>query len=152
MPLKNYTTKRQRTFERIQKTLVSHGATDIMFQYNTEGKIKALAFAIDSPQGKLKVRLPARVEKVAKVLEFQQVDPRYQEPDHVYNVAWAILDDWVSAQMALLETEMVKMEEIFLPYVEMRDGRTLFENMIDTNFQLKSGNGAQEGEVIIANE
>ena len=31
--------------------------------------------------------------------------------------SWRTLKDWVEAQMALLETGMVTMDEIFLPYM-----------------------------------
>ena len=37
--------------------------------------------------------------------------------DQARRTAWRILKDWVQAQMALLETNMVDMEEIFLPYM-----------------------------------
>ena len=42
-------------------------------------------------------------------------------------IAWRIVKDWVEAQMAILETEMVKMEQIFLPYIQTQQGQTLFE-------------------------
>ncbi|GAJ03343.1 unnamed protein product, partial [marine sediment metagenome] len=45
------------------------------------------------------------------------------------------------AQMAILETEMVKMEQIFLPYVITQSGRTLYEAMVDRHFQLGPGEG-----------
>ena len=32
-------------------------------------------------------------------------------------ITWRILKDWVEAQMALLETGMVTMDESFLPYM-----------------------------------
>ena len=43
--------------------------------------------------------------------------------------------------MAILETEMVKMEQIFLPYVITDSGKTLYEAMIDRHFQLGAGKG-----------
>ena len=42
-------------------------------------------------------------------------------------VAWRILRDWVMAQMAILETEMVAMDEIMLPYMLDDQGRTAYE-------------------------
>jgi hypothetical protein len=42
-------------------------------------------------------------------------------------VAWRIIKDWVEAQMAILESQMVQMEEIFLPYMVNRQGQTFFE-------------------------
>jgi hypothetical protein len=45
--------------------------------------------------------------------------------------------------MALLETEMVSLEEIFLPYLVDRTGKTLFERMERQGFLL-SGSPAQD--------
>ena len=53
-------------------------------------------------------------------------------------VAWRILKDWVKAQMAILETEMVDLQEIFLPYM-VSQNRTLYETMKDYQFQLPQG-------------
>jgi hypothetical protein len=47
--------------------------------------------------------------------------------------------------MAMLDTEMVKLEEIFLPYMT-KDGQTYFELLEDRGFMLPSG--AEEGKVI----
>ena len=42
-------------------------------------------------------------------------------------VAWRILKDWVEAQLALIETGMVSVEQVFLPYCQSGNGETLFE-------------------------
>ena len=52
-------------------------------------------------------------------------------------VAWRILKDWVEAQMALLDIEMVRFEEIFLPYIETKDGRTVYERLEEKQFLLE---------------
>jgi hypothetical protein len=44
--------------------------------------------------------------------------------------------DWVEAQMAIVDTKMVQLEQVFLPYVITPDGRTLYERMRDTQFVL----------------
>mgnify|MGYP001559943709 FL=1 len=44
--------------------------------------------------------------------------------------------------MAILETEMVKMEQIFLAYVITNDGRTVFERIAEQKFLLKEGTDA----------
>jgi hypothetical protein len=41
--------------------------------------------------------------------------------------------------MSLLETEMVKMEEIFLPYVIIRSGQTVYQVMAERHFMLGPG-------------
>ena len=47
--------------------------------------------------------------------------------DQAERVAWRIVKDWVAAQMAILESEMVQMDEIFLPYMLNDKGQTLFQ-------------------------
>ncbi len=68
--------------------------------------------------------------------------------EQAYRVAWRNILDWVQAQMALIEIEMTKLEEVFLPYMVAKSGKTYFETLENRQFQLESGNNAQEGEVI----
>ena len=52
-------------------------------------------------------------------------------------VAWRILKDWVEAQMALLDIEMVRFEEIFRPYIETSSGQTIYERLEERQFLLE---------------
>lgn len=55
--------------------------------------------------------------------------------------AWRIVKDWVEAQMALVETEMVTTQDVFLLYAVMGDGRTLAERVRESpQFLLGAGN------------
>ena len=45
--------------------------------------------------------------------------------------------------MSLLETEMVKMQEIFLPYVITPGGQTIYEVMAGKGFLLGPGEGGK---------
>ena len=69
-------------------------------------------------------RLPANVDAVWSVLQRQKVKCDRAQAERV---AWRIIKDWVAAQMAILETEMVQMDEIFLPYMINDSGQTLFQ-------------------------
>jgi hypothetical protein len=40
------------------------------------------------------------------------------------------------SQMAILETKMVKIDQIFLPYIVNKDGTTLYELLKNKNFFL----------------
>jgi hypothetical protein len=51
-------------------------------------------------------------------------------------VSWCIVKDWVEAQMAIVDTNMVQLEQVFLPYVIAPDGRTLYERIRNTQFVL----------------
>ena len=68
--------------------------------------------------------MPVNVEAVHSVLLKQKVKCDYEQAERV---AWRILKDWVEAQMAILESQMVEMDEIFLPYMINNSGQTLFE-------------------------
>lgn len=126
MPLLNYTTKVDvyTTLGAIQGQLVKHGAKKIMQDYDDEGHITALAFMVDTPAGPRGIRLPANVDAVHAVLIRQKVKCDREQAERV---AWRIVKDWVEAQMAILESEMVQMDEIFLPYMLNGAGKTVFE-------------------------
>lgn len=139
MPLLNYTTKVNvyTTLGDIQGQLVKHGAKKIMQDYDDHGRIAALTFLIDTPAGMRGIRLPANVDKVHAVLHRQKVKCDREQAERV---AWRIVKDWVEAQMAILESEMVQMDEIFLPYMVNNNGQTLFEAY--RNNQLMLGEGS----------
>lgn len=142
--LKNYasTSSIPNIFADIKKTLSSHGAKQIVEDYQ-DGKIIALSFVVPTIKGDLAIRLPAKYQRVEKI--FQEQGIRYK-PEQPYRTAWATIRDWVSSQMALIDWEMVKLEEVFLPYAVNQDGKTYFEVLEKRGFQL--GSGIQEGEVL----
>lgn len=125
MPLLNYTTKVDifTTIGQIQGILVKHGAKRIVQDYRGES-VTALCFVIDTPIGEQAVRLPANVKAVQDTLQKQKVKADYAQAERV---AWRIVKDWVEAQMAILESGMVKLDQIFLPYIMDSDGRTVYE-------------------------
>lgn len=137
MPLLNYTTKVDvyTTLGEIQGQLVKHGAKKIMQDYDEQCCITALTFMISTPAGYRGIRLPANVDAVHKVLTRQKVKCDRAQAERV---AWRIIKDWVEAQMAILESEMVQMDEIFLPYMVNNSGQTFFEAYRD-NLMLPEG-------------
>jgi hypothetical protein len=56
--------------------------------------------------------------------------------EQALRVSWRILKDWVEAQIAIVETKMVQIEQVFLPYAIMPDGRMLYERVRDAQFRL----------------
>ena len=150
MALLNYTTtiEASKTVGEIQGILAGHGAKSILIDYAEDGIIEALSFRVLTPHGDVAIRLPVNPEAVLKVLTQQnrlgRVPKRYLTHAQAVRVAWRIVKDWVAAQMAILETEMVRMEQIFLPYVLTQSGRTLYEAMVDRHFQLGPGEKGEE--------
>ena len=138
MPIKNYTTKipAAQTVGEIQGILAAHGARQIMMDYSDGGHVGAIAFTINTPMGRRGFQLPARVEPVMRTLEKQHVKTDY---DHAERVAWRIVKDWIDAQMAILESEQVSMDEIFLPYMVNETGQTLYELVQSKQLMLGEG-------------
>lgn len=126
MPILDYTTKVavHTTIGQIQACLVKHGARKIMQEYNENGHITALTFSVDTPFGQRAVILPANPDSVQRVLQTQKVKCDFAQAERV---AWRIVKDWVEAQMAILESEMVQIDQIFLPYMVNNEGKTLCE-------------------------
>ena len=137
MSLKNYTSKSTNTFDRIQKCLATHGAQKLMFDYGQNGKIIAIAFAIEFEGKMIGFKLPARVEQVEQVLKGEKRWRKTDElRDQAYRTGWANIRDWVEAQMALIDTKMATLPEVFLPYMTRRDGKTLYESLEGSKFLL----------------
>ena len=146
MPILNYTTTiaAEKSIGEIQKMLVARGAETIVVQY-ANGRPGALSFIIPTPYGKVPFRLPANIEAITRVMERQRV--RKQVPlDMAERVAWRIIKDWCKAQMAILETEMVDLEQIFLPYM-VSQNKTLYEVMKEHRLQLPLGEERSWAEV-----
>lgn len=120
MALKNYTTTidANKTIGEIQGILASHGATKIMTDYQ-EGEVVALSFRIVTNKGEIGIKLPANIEKVLQVLRNQRKKSSAirDTKEQATKTAWRNIKDWLDAQMAILECEMVEIDEIFLPYI-----------------------------------
>ena len=136
MALKNYTTEvpANRSIQEIQEILQKHGVSGSMMEYEQgTGRIESLEFKIDVNGQTWGFRLPLRWRQAYDVLyRRSKQEQRYVKTreDHAYRVAWRILRDWVAIQMALIELEIVQVQEVFLPYVIQKNGHTLFENIV----------------------
>jgi hypothetical protein len=142
MPLLNYTTEIdvERTVGEISKLLSMHGAQSIMTDYD-EGYVKSLSFLIVVNGKRIGVRLPTDWKPVLAILEEQRVPKKLQTRDQAVRVAWRIIKVWVEAQMAIIDTKMVKIQEVFLPYVVTNNGLTLAEKFEeDDTLLLGDGN------------
>lgn len=141
MPIANYTTSIEaiKTVGEIQGMLVAHGAKSILMNYDDDGILESLSFIVPTPYGDMPIKLPVNARAVLKVLERQRVPARFATYPQAVRVAWRIVKDWVRAQMAILETEMVRLEQIFLPYMITKNDRTLYEAMVDHKFYLTEG-------------
>jgi hypothetical protein len=142
MPIRNYTTSvpANRSIEEIQTALVKHGATGVMYEYEQgTGRIQALKFRLPVNGQDVGFSLPVEWRRFQAVLQHQRVT-RWRDEDYVYRVAWRNIRDWVMYQLALYETQMVDMPQVFLPFAISRGGKTLCEHVQDQKFLLGDGN------------
>lgn len=72
------------------------------------------------------------------VLKKQQIK-KWDDEDYVYRVAWRNIRDWVLAQLALYETQMVELPQIFLPFAQGKNGKTVYESIQSGTFLLGEG-------------
>src|SRR5712671_3911822 len=141
MPIKNYTTTvpANRSITKIQDDLVKHGVTRVLYKYEQgTGRIEALQFLLRIKNQDVAFSLPVHWRKFQRVLELQQVR-RWDEEEYVYRVAWRNIRDGVMSQLALYETEIVDMGQVFLPFATEAKGQTLHEKMVEGRFFLGNG-------------
>lgn len=137
--IKNYTSKVpvSRIIGNIQTMLAEKGAKQVSFEYD-QGEVIGVMFIIPTSRGDMPVKLPARVKKVVQVMYGTQ-DVYEDQYKQAMRTAWKNIHDWMDAQLALLETEMVKLEEIFLPYMTTQNGQTFYEIIENRGFLLGDG-------------
>ena len=152
MPLLNYTTKvpAERTVGEVMNILAQKGALEIIIVYDAERQPCGLKWRMETRHGPLAYALPVNVEAVFNIMTEQRVmitNPTGRR-DQARRTAWRILKDWIQAQMALLETNMVEMEEIFLPYI-LSGEQTLYQALQANHFRaLPSGAGEPQWSII----
>lgn len=133
-----------KTIADIQQLLIRTRARSILFDYDDQGSIRAVMFKLVVDNGvELPFRLPAKVDQAYQVLHAgKTLEWKYKEArmENARMVAWRIVHDWLKAQLAIIELEMVKPQEVFLPYLVVGNNTTLYENMEQNQFRLPEGN------------
>ena len=142
VPLLNYTTKipAEQTAAEIISILVRKGATDILTHYGPAGMATGLKWRMETANGPMGFSLPINTEAVFEILTRDRVmktNPaaRMQQ---AARTAWRIIKEWILAQMALIETEMVTVEEVFLPYM-LTGKQTLYQALSNGDLKMLAG-------------
>lgn len=129
-----------KTVAEVQHLLARRGATSVMVEYK-QGRVEGLAFRLTVGQADVPFRLPCRWSSVETLLRKAGRRPKRRGDTMeawARRIAWRQILRWVEAQLALIETGMVKPEEVFLPYAIVGDGdsaRTIFQLMEEQQFK-----------------
>jgi len=138
--LLNYTTSIDagKTVGEIQSKLAKAGAHQILHEYDGFGNVSALSFRIKTKFGDMAFRLPANIAAVERILSEQsrqkKIAHSFTTTEQAMRVGWRILKDWIEAQLALIETGMVTVEQVFLPYAQNAQGQTIYEALVAKKF------------------
>lgn len=148
MALKNYTTtiSVEKTIMEIEKILAKAGATHIFKMYDAQGEPCALAFKCVVNENIIAFKLPMEHNKIImvfrKAVSEGKLKKKYsQDTQQAKRTGWRIIKDWVHSQMALMEINVVKFEEVFLPYMyDEKNDETLFQKFEKRDFNLQIEN------------
>jgi len=139
--IKNYTTKVSalRTIFEIETILSKNGATDILKKYK-DGNVESIMFRIEIKGQFYPYKLPLQEDKIShiikKAVECKELPKSYlSNTDRARRIGWRIIKDCIESQMALVQIEMVQIDEVLLPYMyNEKEDKTLYEMMIDKGF------------------
>ncbi|TQV82882.1 hypothetical protein [Aliikangiella coralliicola] len=137
MPILNYTTSisTEKTAAEIQKKLAQAKAQAVLCEYDDDAVMSAMSFRIATPHGQVFFRLPANIQGVLKALKRDAKVPwKKKTREQAARVAWRIIKDWVEAQLAIVDAEMADLTEVFLPYAQGADGKTLYQSIEQSGF------------------
>ncbi len=143
------TVNTEKTISQIEMTLVRSGARGILKHYDNTGSPATLEFQVITKFGLRAIRLPANVEAVYQILIKGKHQWAVREREVTYRaqaarIAWRIVKDWVEAQMAIIQAEMVTMDEVFLPYMITDGGQTMYKALVTREFLLTAPAATKE--------
>jgi hypothetical protein len=97
--------------------------------------VKSLSFSLFFNGNTIGFRLPVNWQAIQSILfdirrKNTKLERRIVEQEHAIDVGWRVIKDWVEAQLALIEANQVKIEQVFLPYAITSQGITLYEQIV----------------------
>lgn len=136
----NYTTKIgvHRTVAEMSRMLADHGASHVGVEYEN-GRPAGVSFGLDTPHGRRVFTLPINAQAMRTLLiskdragELRSGSKAERTSyEQAERVAWRVVKDWLAAQLALVATEMVQLDEVMLPYLHVDGDRTLYDQYRD---------------------
>lgn len=132
----NYTTSvpARRTVSECHDLLADAGA-DTVSTVLEQGQPVGLAFQMRTASGVQTFLLPVTWQKIAKQLAEMKYPAsaiksgqakRYKTEGHARDVGWRVVRDWLEAQLALIATEMVSLDEVMMPYLQIEPGLSMY--------------------------
>ncbi|WP_141211142.1 hypothetical protein [Enemella dayhoffiae] len=144
----NYTTTVEvhKTVGEVQALLADHGADRVGIEYRDSQPV-GVSFTLRLPAGTRAFMLPVDVEAMHRLLQSKDSSGELRSGtkanrasrEQAARVSWRVVKDWLPAQLTLVDSTMVTVEQVFLPYLQLDDGRTLFEVYSTSELALEPG-------------
>lgn len=135
----NYATEVEasKTAGEILQLLAGKRVSSINLDYD-DGRIRAITFVAKVGDSMIPFRLEPNVDGV-----YARPEIRAKGRPQAERVAWRIVLRWVEAQLAMVESNLAEIGQVFLPYAVRGDGETLWHAFQTSNTkQLSAGNAA----------
>lgn len=148
MPTLNYTTKVPvaQTIAAVQSMLAEHGADAVAVMYENREPC-GLSFKLTTPHGPRAFSLPVDTRAVQRLLVQQSEDGKFRSdgyrntkmttPEHAARVAWRVLKDWLEAQLAMIEAQLVAFDQVMLPFMHVGE-LTVYESYVQREDSLRA--------------
>ena len=140
--LKNYTTNvpEEKSILEIEQILAAFGATAILKDYSGDGGVKSISFKVLTEHGEMPFKIPMNERKIATYRA--STYSRYYDKERVQKdlktarmIGWRILKDWIHSQLSIVQLQLVKVEEVFLPYMyNAKEEKTFYEILEEKKF------------------
>lgn len=128
-----------KTAGQIVDLLGKAGANQILTDHK-DGKIVGIAFSVDlqlapnDPAKTMRFRLPIYPDRVLKAFVHGGRRPTDATREQADRTAWRVALEWLRAQVAYMETGQVTAAEVFLPYLVVPGGETLYRSLETKRF------------------
>ena len=146
-PPLNYTTTipANRTIGECQHMLGEAGAAAVAVIF-TSREPSGISFRLETASGSQDFALPVNIDGVLHLLcnadypaSVKTKDlARYSTREHAVRVGWRVVRDWLEAQLAFVAAEMVSLDEVMLPYLQV-GGTTLYQALQSNRLAITAG-------------
>lgn len=121
----------EKTLSEIQKVLTDINVRRVITDYDSNGNICAFSFLMQVGKAEIPYRVPINHKPIYDLAAAGKTKYVRNE-DQARRVAWRQVLMWIKAQIALTKTNMVKPEEVFLPYMMVNNEMTVYEQFLNS--------------------
>lgn len=142
MPIKNYTSKKSpaESIGNIQQVLAEHGAQNISIDYDG-GEPQALEFTMQIGVNVVPFRLTVDPQGMLPAMKEDKNVPKSKcTIEQAKRTAWKNKLEWLQIQLAEIQSNQARMEQLLLGYAVTPSGQTLFEAAKSNQMLLTEGN------------